>query len=344
MPEKKDLLIVPFSGLETKEIEVKGSKFIEFEGYLSTFHNADLVGDVVLPGAFLESLAEKMPKLLWMHNWDEPIGVFVEAKEDDKGLFVKARMPLDDDFVRGRVAPQLKAGSIDSMSIGFYRKVTRYDEESGIRYLEKVELIEGSLVTFPANPRAKVEAIKSLRKQFQSRDENAVPGVKYYDEFAPVEYHWEPEQAKKRVEESEIDMKEFGELNIFDVVAENNGKLFVIPRALFCLKASLVGAKGGFDGDAEKAKSILNKYYEKMNLEAPFSGNNDVRFSELELRNMPVAEVAYIFRKGKLSKSCSDAVAKWFLSSKHEPGNPDVSGFAEISATVDDIKTHLKKL
>ena len=341
MPEKKDLIVVPFTGIETKEIQEKGSKFLEFEGYLSTFHNEDLVGDVVLPGAFQESLLEKMPKLLWMHNWDEPIGIFIEAKEDDKGLFVKARMPLDDDFVRGRVAPQLKAGSIDSMSIGFYRKVTRYDEENNIRYLEKVDLIEGSLVTFPANPKAKIEAIKAMKKSFQSRDENGI-GIKYLDEFASIEHHWEPEKAKSRVNASGNDMKEFGELNIFDVVGE---KVVVVPRALFCLKASLIGAKGGFEGDEKTAKAILNKYYEKMNLEAPFSEKSDVRFSEMELRNMPVAEIAWIFRNGKLSKSCSDIVAKWFLSSKHEPENPDVSEFAKTAkATVDDIKNILKKL
>lgn len=341
MPDKKDLLVVPFSGLETKEIQEKGAKFFEFEGYLSTFNNTDLVGDVVLPGAFQESLQEKMPKLLWMHNWEEPIGVFIEAKEDDKGLFVKGKMPLDDDFVKGRVVPQLRAGSIDSMSIGFYRKVTKYDEETGIRYLVKVELIEGSLVTFPANTRAKIEAIKAMKKSFQNRDENAVPGIKYHNEFAPIEHHWEPEKAKARVDESRIDIKEFGDLNIFDVIDE---KIVVVPRALFCLKAQIIGAKGGYDGDEKTAKSIINKYYEKMNLEAPFCENTDVRFSEHELKNMPVAEVAYIFRKGKLSKSCSDTVAKWFLSSKNEPGNPDVSDFAKLGTTVEDIKKHLKKL
>lgn len=145
--------------LVIKQIEDDKDAFT-FEGHASTFGNIDLGDDVIERGAFRKSLTKRMPKLLWQHNMHEPLGVFVEAFEDEKGLFVRGKMPKDDKFVAERVIPQMKIGSISSMSIGF--SVNDFELRDDIRYLKDVELWEASLVTFPMNPQAEIIGVKSL--------------------------------------------------------------------------------------------------------------------------------------------------------------------------------------
>lgn len=161
-------------GFEIKATSDQGSEFFEFEGYLSTFGNVDHGGDVVLKGAFTESLKERMPSLLWQHDMCEPVGVFTEVLEDDYGLYVKAKMPKSDSLVSGRIMPQMKVGSVRTMSIGFY--VMSQDDieyrENGVRALKKVTLVEGSLVTVPMNDRAQLTGFKSLMSQIDDLTED----------------------------------------------------------------------------------------------------------------------------------------------------------------------------
>lgn len=140
-----------------KEPDEDGS----FEGYASVFDVVDNGLDVVAKGAFVDSLAERKPKLLWQHDVDKPIGVWDEIREDEKGLFVKGRLLKD--VAQGREAMALlRAGALDSMSIGY--RVEESVEEGGgrIRRLTKVKLYEISLVTFPMLEVANVTAVKSI--------------------------------------------------------------------------------------------------------------------------------------------------------------------------------------
>ena len=154
--QKTQYMQVP---VEIKIMDDENDEFFRFEGLASTFGNIDLVDDIVERGAFIDSLAEKAPIILWQHDMFEPIGMPDEAKEIESGLFVKIRLPKEDTLVSGRVIPQMKVGSIRTMSIGFRVKEFSIDEK-GIRRLEKVDLKEISLVTFPANPLATVTGFK----------------------------------------------------------------------------------------------------------------------------------------------------------------------------------------
>jgi len=146
---------------EVKQINDEDDEFFRFEGLASTFGNIDLVNDIVVRGAFVDSLATKTPVVLWQHFSDSPLGMPEEIRETEDGLFIKARLPKSDSFVSGRVIPQIKVGSIRSMSIGF-RIVEREFNDEGIRLLRKVDLMEVSLVTFPANTLAVVSDFKSM--------------------------------------------------------------------------------------------------------------------------------------------------------------------------------------
>jgi len=133
-----------------------------FEGYASVFGIIDQGMDVVERGAFRKSLGSgRRVKMLWQHDMAQPIGVFDYIEEDDRGLFVKGRLLKD--VQKGREAMALmRAGAIDSMSIG-YRTVEAVAEGDGrVRKLMEVDLFEISLVTFPMLPDAKVTSVKSI--------------------------------------------------------------------------------------------------------------------------------------------------------------------------------------
>jgi HK97 family phage prohead protease len=153
---QREHLQVPF---EIKQVQNEDPDFFVFEGYASTFNNVDLGDDIVMPGAFRDSLSRKSFKILWQHDMKMPLGVPIEAFEDNKGLFIKAKLPKEDSFVSERVIPQLKVGSIDSMSIGFV--VEDFEFDKNVRKILKVNLFEVSLVTMPMNPEAAVTAFKA---------------------------------------------------------------------------------------------------------------------------------------------------------------------------------------
>ncbi|MEL7114222.1 MAG: HK97 family phage prohead protease [Pseudomonadota bacterium] len=151
-------------GLEKKflklgdEITVSDGNIIE--GYASYFGKADRGNDVVVEGAYAKSLASfdgpSAVKMLWQHDPAQPIGVWDEVREDEKGLYVKGRILADVD--KGREALALiEAGAIDGLSIG-YRTVKAQKNEKGQRLLSELELWEVSLVTFPMLPDARVGA------------------------------------------------------------------------------------------------------------------------------------------------------------------------------------------
>lgn len=159
---------------KTVNFEIKQKEedenFFFFSGYASTFGNVDRGNDIIEKGAFVETLSNMMPKLLWQHDMSEPLGVFTEAKEDEIGLFVRGKLPKEDTLVKGRVIPQMNVGSIESMSIGFTTRDAERREigDDIVRIIKKVDLWETSLVTLPMNPKAKVVNLKSLDIQ---RDE-----------------------------------------------------------------------------------------------------------------------------------------------------------------------------
>ena len=145
-------------GLLVPEFKADNSGTIE--GYASIFGNIDKGGDVVMPGAYAISLAKKPKvKMLWQHDPHTPIGVWDEVREDEKGLWVKGR--ILGDVEKGREAlALLGAGAIDGLSIG-YRTVKANRDAKGNRLLEQVEIWEVSLVTFPMNPEATIDAVKA---------------------------------------------------------------------------------------------------------------------------------------------------------------------------------------
>jgi uncharacterized protein len=134
----------------------------EFEGYASLFGVMDLGHDVVLPGAFRDSLAARGAggiRLLWQHDPHQPLGRFDEVHEDARGLYVRGQLDLAQPKAREAFS-LLRRGALDGLSIGYRTQIERKDPATGLRALERVDLWEISLVTFPLLPQARVHAVR----------------------------------------------------------------------------------------------------------------------------------------------------------------------------------------
>lgn len=134
----------------------------EFEGYGSTFGgDPDSYGDIVMEGAYRDSLAEHkqrgtMPKLFWHHDPRQPIGKWIDAKEDAYGLLMRGRLNMR--VQQGREAYELlKGGDIDGLSIGYRIRKHTEDKDRGVWFLEKLDLFEVSVVSIGANRNATVD-------------------------------------------------------------------------------------------------------------------------------------------------------------------------------------------
>ena len=132
------------------------------EGYASLFAEIDQARDMVMAGAFRQTLmlrgVRRVP-MLFQHDPAEPIGIWQELVEDSRGLYARGR--LIPDVQRGReVLALVEAGAIDGLSIGFKTVQGRVDPLTRIRKLTQVDLWEISIVTFPLLTGARVRAVK----------------------------------------------------------------------------------------------------------------------------------------------------------------------------------------
>jgi HK97 family phage prohead protease len=155
-----------------------GPAAMSFNGYGAVFGNVDSYGDVIEPGAFSQYLADvkagrtPWPAMLAQHGgWGmgaddlTPIGVWTDLAEDGTGLKVEGRLA---DTPRGRELHALMKmeprPAIDGLSIGYIAKEwePRSKPEDPRRRLKRIELVEISPVTFPANGKARVKDVKSI--------------------------------------------------------------------------------------------------------------------------------------------------------------------------------------
>lgn len=132
------------------------------EGYASTFGNRDHVNDVVVSGAYKQTLA-RAPKIKALRDHKHPIGKIIHAEEDSTGLFV--RKQISDTPLGNETVTLVEDGVLDSMSIGYETVKADYGlhtDGSKARFLRELKLHEVSVVTFPANEMALITGVKSL--------------------------------------------------------------------------------------------------------------------------------------------------------------------------------------
>jgi uncharacterized protein len=142
-----------------------------FTGYASVFGTKidTWIPTVIEKGAFKRTLKEQgdRVKILWQHDRDTPIGKPLSLRETDRGLEIVGKIS---ETAQGKdVMVLLRDGVIDEMSIGFDPVKWTMDEptkegEEGLRHIHEVRLWEVSLVTFAANPDAKILTVHRARR------------------------------------------------------------------------------------------------------------------------------------------------------------------------------------
>lgn len=129
------------------------------EGYVSTFGSKDHVDDVVLPGAFDETLASgRKTRFLYMHDQRQVLGAPLELRTDTHGLY--GRFKISHTRLGEEVHQLIEDGALDSFSIGFVTKDKEYKDD-GTRHIKSLDLYESSVVSLPADSRAVITAFKS---------------------------------------------------------------------------------------------------------------------------------------------------------------------------------------
>ena len=141
-----------------------------FTGYASVFGGIDSFGDTIMKGAFTDTLEdrERPVRMFNSHNPTKPIGKWLSLEEDDIGLFVQGELTPNHTDAQD-VYASMKHGALDGLSIGF-RIPTGGGEDldDGGRRLTKIDLVEISPVTMPADDDARVATIKSEIEEIES--------------------------------------------------------------------------------------------------------------------------------------------------------------------------------
>ncbi len=156
--------------VDLKSVTTQNDSF-EWSGYVAGYGNVDSYGDVIVKGAFAKTIGKTVPA---MFEHSTIVGKMKAIREDEYGLAVEGKMlPKDAQNPRvGDVSAMLrwmmsnddKFGSIDyKMSVGV-RVIKSSNGEMGgqkVKFLEELELVEGSVVMFPANENAIITNFKS---------------------------------------------------------------------------------------------------------------------------------------------------------------------------------------
>lgn len=140
-------------------LEWKADEDGSIEGYGAVFGEVDQGNDVIAPGAFTESLGSgRRVRMLMQHDPDKVIGTWDEMAEDERGLRVKGRF-LTKVQLGADAYEMVKAGAVDGLSIGY--RTVKAASRDGRRVIMQADVWEVSLVTFPMNEMARVDAVKA---------------------------------------------------------------------------------------------------------------------------------------------------------------------------------------
>ena len=169
------------------DVKFASDKTGVFSGYGAIFGNVDSYGDVIEKGAFKDTLRAwedkgKYPPMLLQHGGGFfgggaedllPVGKWTSMEENSKGLKVEGELFALNTEKGQYLYEGLKSGSLDGLSIGYrvkkFTQGTKPNEPR--RRLEAIDLMELSIVTFPANDKARVGNVKS---EFDPRELEAM--------------------------------------------------------------------------------------------------------------------------------------------------------------------------
>jgi HK97 family phage prohead protease len=146
------------------------------ECFVAGIGNKDSVGDVLITGAFTKSLTRRKPRVVWGHNWNDPIGKVLEIYEvapGDRrlpskmlnarigGLYARVQFNLNSEKGREAFANVAFFGQEQEWSIGYKTLDSIFDPNIQANILKEVELYEVSPVLHGANQLTGTISVKS---------------------------------------------------------------------------------------------------------------------------------------------------------------------------------------
>jgi hypothetical protein len=166
--EMKRRIIGRMKSIKAEMEETEDMKIGRIEGMASVYGNTDLGGDVVEKGAFKQTLNHsKIVPLLLDHNYSTAgIAGVAELEDGEKGLMLKAEMPLDVPEVMAaykKIKFMIERGAKMGLSIG-YDPVKTEPGVDGTRKLKELALHEVSITPFPMNTEAQIMAAKQAKR------------------------------------------------------------------------------------------------------------------------------------------------------------------------------------
>ena len=137
-----------------------------FEAIVAVFNNVDRAGERILPGAFKGSLQRWEEKgrpipVIFSHEWDNldaHIGYLLDAKEIEKGLYVKGQLDMDESFA-ARVWKKMAQGTLAEFSFAY--DVLDYKETENVIDLTELELLEVGPCLVGMNPDTELLSVKT---------------------------------------------------------------------------------------------------------------------------------------------------------------------------------------
>jgi len=190
------------------------SGLIKFEGFANVA-TLDRTNDIIPPQAWkkaLPSFMEYGATLYFMHDWGAPIGRVLNAKVTDQGLWIEGGIEKNESPDTGQPINHPLAQLLDyarmalrkrlmrSLSVGIrvYETSKRKVEDqfaggtTTARVLDKIELLEISLVTIPASRESVVAAKNLLASAY---------GEEWADAITPKEQDATEEERKQEPDE-----------------------------------------------------------------------------------------------------------------------------------------------
>ena len=145
-------------------------------GYLSVFDNIDKHDDVIVKGAYKNTLKQKFEsnniKYAYQHDITSLVGKFKELHEDNTGLYFVGQ--LSKSSLGQDVLIQYEEGILDQHSVGIRVMKNGWEKQKrngkDITILKELELIEGSVVSLAANPEARLINVKSEQGYIEYMD------------------------------------------------------------------------------------------------------------------------------------------------------------------------------
>ena len=186
MPQLQEITATEYKAIDNGQINVDEAQGI-VECFVAGLGNKDGVGDICAPGCFTESLKRRKPRVVWGHNWNEPIGKVIEIYEVNPndprlpmkmkragigGLYARVQFNLKSERGKQAFLDISFFGTEQEWSIGYKTLDAEYDSSRQANILKEVELYEVSPVLHGANQLTGTISIKHAQTQ---------PSVKIYE-------------------------------------------------------------------------------------------------------------------------------------------------------------------